>query len=175
LEQKAIIDDINHHIGETHIVHVYGLKDLDTQVTLRQNVTIHFQKLLLGLCAPQTNHWLLVQVEKETTESVIFAFNAVDHEMVMHHLPRISSYIRQCVMESDYSAIFANKELFYHDRCESHPYKKGAVPSFFETDSSRNTGTHIFGLKQSDQKTREMFLLAICIWYYVQHYCLHSL
>ena len=52
LEQKAIINDINHHIGETHIVHMYGLKDLDTQVTLRQNVTIHFQKLLLVMRPP---------------------------------------------------------------------------------------------------------------------------
>jgi hypothetical protein len=53
-ERKAILDDINHHIGETHIVHVHRFKDLDTQVTLRQNVTIQFQKLLLGLCAPPT-------------------------------------------------------------------------------------------------------------------------
>jgi len=73
-----------------------------------------------------TNHWLLVQVEKETNpESVIFAFNTVDHEMVMHHLPRISSYIRQCVMDSDYSAIFANDGYSTMIGAKAIPIKRG--------------------------------------------------
>jgi hypothetical protein len=101
-ERKAIIGEINHHIGLTHIIHVYGLGNLDTQVTLKQHVR---------LCAPQTNHQMFVQVGKETNqESIILAFDSVDHEKVMHNLPRLSSFIRQCVMDSDYPAIFVNKD-----------------------------------------------------------------
>lgn len=51
-ERKSIIDDINHHIGKTNLIHIYGLTNLDTQVTLKQNVTIRLWKLLLSLCAP---------------------------------------------------------------------------------------------------------------------------
>jgi len=111
-ERKAIIDDINHHISSTQFVHVYGLSDIYTLVTLWQNVTIRLCMLLMGLCAPQTNHRLFIQVEKDPNpDAIILAFNSVDYETVMDNLPRLSSFIKQCVCNQDHLKIFTHDDF----------------------------------------------------------------
>jgi hypothetical protein len=39
-ERIKIIHDINHHIGYYQLIRLYGLKDIDILVTIRQNVNI---------------------------------------------------------------------------------------------------------------------------------------
>jgi hypothetical protein len=44
-ERATIIADINHHVGHTQLIRLYGLKDIDTIITLRQNIKVKLRKL----------------------------------------------------------------------------------------------------------------------------------
>jgi hypothetical protein len=48
-ERLQIIYDINHHVSYTQLVRLYGLKDVDTPITLQQNIMVKLRKLLLNL------------------------------------------------------------------------------------------------------------------------------
>jgi len=61
-EHFNIIQDTNLHIGKTQLIHLYGLKDFDTPIALKQNIANRLRKLLLGLSAHQSNQRLFVQV-----------------------------------------------------------------------------------------------------------------
>lgn len=126
-ERHDIIQDAKFHIGNTQLIHLYGLQDVDTPVTLRQNITIHLWKLLSGLCAHQTNHRLFIQIEKEADPDVIIcAFYSVDHDLVMSNTPHLSSYIHQCIKESDYAKVYVNDDLPISFSTKSIPLKKGS-------------------------------------------------
>lgn len=55
LERSSKIQDINIHISKIDIVHLDGFCNIDTLVTLRQNVTIKLRKPLLALCVNQSS------------------------------------------------------------------------------------------------------------------------
>jgi hypothetical protein len=60
----------------------------ETLAPLKQRVKVKVRKLLLGLFAYQSNHYLFFQVEKEADpESFACAFHSVDREAVMANLP----------------------------------------------------------------------------------------
>jgi hypothetical protein len=107
MERHGIIQDVKFHIGGTRLLHLYGIKDIDTPVTLKQNITICLRNLLLGLCGHQANHRLFVQIERDSDPEVIFCANQlVDHDIVMSNAPHLSFYICQCLKESDYAKVF---------------------------------------------------------------------
>jgi hypothetical protein len=110
-ERLKIIEDINHHVGYTQLVHLYGLKDIDAHITLQQNVTVKLRKLLLNLRDPQSSTRLFCQIENEAdNESILCAFDSYLYDTVMANLPNISLFIRQCVIEPDWKKIFCNKD-----------------------------------------------------------------
>jgi len=110
-ERAKIIEDINHHVGDVQLIRLYGLKNIDGYVTLKQNVKVQLQKLLLNLRAPQTSTRLFNQVEKETDlESILCSFDSVMYDTVMGNLQNISRFIQQCVQEIDLPSIFVNQD-----------------------------------------------------------------
>jgi hypothetical protein len=111
-ERLKIINDTNHYIGYTQLVRLYGLKDIDTPITLQQNVTIKLRKLLLNLRDPHSSKRLFCQVEKEADkEAILCAFDSDLYELVMANLQHISLFIRQCAKESDWANIFCNDDF----------------------------------------------------------------
>jgi hypothetical protein len=111
-EREKIIDDINHHVGYTQLIRLYGLEDIDNHITLQQNVKVKLRKLLLNLRAPQSSTRLFCQVEKEANkESVLCAFDSDLYEVVMANLPNISLLIRQCIIEADWKNVFCNADF----------------------------------------------------------------
>jgi hypothetical protein len=110
-ERAKIIEDINHHVGDVQLIRLYGLKNIDGYVTLKQNVKVQLRKLLLNLRAPQTSTRLFNQVEKETDlESILCSFDSVMYDTVMGNLQNISRFIQQCVQETDLPSIFVNQD-----------------------------------------------------------------
>jgi len=110
-ERAQIIHDINRHKGNFQLIHLYGLNDIDMLVTIKQNVKITLRKLLLNLRAYQSNTRLFLQVEKENDPaSLLCAFDSVQYETVMENLPNISLFIRQCIIEQDFSKVFTNPD-----------------------------------------------------------------
>jgi hypothetical protein len=111
-EREKIIDDINHHVGYTQLVRLYGLEDIDNHITLQQNVKVKLRKLILNLRAPQSSTRLFCQVEKEANkESILCAFDSDLYDVVMANLPNISLLIRQCVIESDWKNVFSTADF----------------------------------------------------------------
>jgi hypothetical protein len=89
VDRFRIIQDIQPHINDVDIVHLYSFTDIELMVTLRQNVTIKLCKLLMALCANNTNHCLFLQVEKELDPkaiTIICVYNKTDKDMVMANL-----------------------------------------------------------------------------------------
>jgi hypothetical protein len=110
-ERAKIIEDINHHVGDVQLIRLYGLKNIDGYVTLKQNVKVQLRKLLLNLRAPQTSTRLFNQVEKETDlESILCSFDSVMYDTVMGNLQNISLFIQQCAQEIDLPSIFVNQD-----------------------------------------------------------------
>jgi hypothetical protein len=125
-ERFTIIQDINLHIGDVDIVHLYGFQDIETMVTLKQNVKIKLGKLLLALYANQTNNHLFLQVEKETDpEAIVCVFNKVDKETVMANIPFLSTYIKQCVIDTDLEKIFSYDDFLISFPAKTIPVKVG--------------------------------------------------
>jgi len=125
-ERFTIIQDINLHIGDVDIVHLYGFQDIETMVTLKQNVKIKLGKLLLALYANQTNNHLFLQVEKETDpEAIVCVFNKVDKETVMANIPFLSTYIKQCVIDTDLEKIFSYDDFSISFPAKTIPVKVG--------------------------------------------------
>jgi hypothetical protein len=119
-DRFRIIQDIQLHINDVDIFHLYGF---ELMVTLRQNVTIKLRKLLMALCANKTNHRLFLKVEKELDpEAIICVYNKTDKDMVMANLPLLSTYIKQCVIEEDFGKIFS-----YNDHSTTFPTKSVPV------------------------------------------------
>jgi hypothetical protein len=110
-ERVSIIYDIKHHIGQYQLIRLYGLKNLDTLVTLKQNVKIKLRKLLLNIRPNQSTSSLFIQVEKESDPtSILCAFESVHYDLVMTNIPNISHYIQQCIMEEDLPRVFVNSD-----------------------------------------------------------------
>lgn len=125
-ERFTIIQDINLHIGDVDIVHLYGFQDIETMVTLKQNVKIKLGKLLLALYTNQTNNRLFLQVEKETDpEAIVCVFNKVDKETVMANIPFLSTYIKQCVIDTDLEKIFSYDDFSISFPAKTIPVKVG--------------------------------------------------
>jgi hypothetical protein len=111
-ERSKIIEDINHHIGFTQLIRLYGLKDIDTPITLQQNVSVKLRKLLLNLRTPNSSTRLFCQIEKEADkDSILCAFDSDIYDIVMTNLQNISPLIRQCVIEADWVNIFHNDDF----------------------------------------------------------------
>jgi hypothetical protein len=111
-ERSKIIEDINYHIGFTQLIRLYGLKDIDTPITLQQNVSVKLRKLLLNLRTPNSSTRLFCQIEKEADkDSILCAFDSDIYDIVMTNLQNISPLIRQCVIEADWVNIFHNDDF----------------------------------------------------------------
>jgi len=61
-ERVKIIQYINHHTGHCQLIRLYGLKDIDTLVTLKQGLKIRLRKLILNLKPSQSTEKLFLQV-----------------------------------------------------------------------------------------------------------------
>lgn len=106
-----IIQDINHHVGHYQLIRLYGLTNIDTFVTLKQNIKITLCKLLLNIRSHQSSSNMFIQVEKESDpNSIICAFDSAQYETVMANIPNISLYIRQCINEGDIPRVFLNPD-----------------------------------------------------------------
>jgi hypothetical protein len=106
-ERVKIIQDINHHTGHCQLIRLYGLKDIDTLVTLKQGLKIRLRKLILNLKPPQSTEKLFLQVEREAEPtSIICTFDSTLQDTVMSHIPSLSKYIHQCVQEEDHKKVF---------------------------------------------------------------------
>jgi hypothetical protein len=110
-ERISIIRDINHHVGHYQLIRLYGLKNIDTIVTLRQNVKIKLRKLLLNIRAHQSSSSMFTQIEKEADpDSILCAFDSDQYDTVMANIPNISLYIRQCLQDDDLQKVFVNPD-----------------------------------------------------------------
>jgi hypothetical protein len=99
-ERLQIIYDINHHVSYTQLVRLYGLKDVDTPITLQQNIMVKLRKLLLNLRAPHSSTHLFCQVEKEADkESILCAFDSYLYKIVMVNLQNRASMCHQIGLE----------------------------------------------------------------------------
>jgi hypothetical protein len=117
-ERINIIQDTNHHVGHYQLLRLYGLTNVDTAL----------RKLLLNIKAHHSSSNMFIQVEKESEpESILCAFESSQYEEVMTNVANISTYIRQCIMEEDYTKFFANQDysLVIPQRLIST--KKGAI------------------------------------------------
>jgi hypothetical protein len=111
VERIRIIQDINHHVGHYQLIRLYGLTNIDTFVTLKQNIKITLCKLLLNIRSHQSSSNMFIQVEKESDpNSIICAFDSAQYETVMANIPNISLYIRQCINEGDIPRVFLNPD-----------------------------------------------------------------
>jgi hypothetical protein len=71
-----IIHDINHHVGQYQLIRLYGLRDVDMLVTLKQQLKVPLRKLLLNLRSSQSSNKLFTQVEKENVpDSILCSFD----------------------------------------------------------------------------------------------------
>jgi len=126
-ERFHIIQDIKHHIGKTKLVHICGLQDIDVLVSLKQNIAIRLRKLLLSIKAQNTNTRLFTQIEKDANpDALLCAYDAVDHDIIVTNLPHLSLYIRQCLIETDYTRVFTNADFSITIGTKSFPVKKGS-------------------------------------------------
>jgi len=127
-DRFRIIQDIQLHINDVDIVHLYSFTDIELMVTLRQNKTIKLRKLLMALCANKTSNRLFLQVEKELDpEAIICVYNKTDKDMVMANLPFLSTYIKQCVIEEDFGKIFGYNDHSIIFPTKSVPVKVGKL------------------------------------------------
>jgi hypothetical protein len=110
-ERISIIHDIRHHIGQYRLIRLYGLTNLDTLVTLKQNVKVKLRKLLLNIRANPSTSSLFIQVEKESDPtSILCVVDSVQYDLVMASLPNISLLIQQCILQEDLHKIFVNPD-----------------------------------------------------------------
>jgi len=127
-ERFHIIQDTNFHIGQVKLIHLFGLQDIDTTVALKQDIMIRLRKLLLGLCAHQTNQRLFVQIERDSNpEAIVCAYNSVDHDTVMSNIPHLSTFIRQCIKEAEFEKVFSTQDFSLSLSTKSIPIKKGNI------------------------------------------------
>jgi len=127
-ERESIIQDSLHHITEVDLIHLHGFQDLDTLVTLKQNIKVQLRKLLLGLRAHHSNNHLFIQVERKADpDSVVCAFYSVDRATVMANLPYVSQYIRACLIEEDYEKVFIYKDYTITPLTKTIPIKVGSM------------------------------------------------
>jgi len=128
LERASIIQDIKIHIGQVDIVHLHGFCNIDTPVTLKQNINIKLCKLLLALCTNQSSTRPFVQVENGADpDYIVCIFNSVDREIVMANLPFLSTYIKQCIMEEELKHIFYYEIFSITTPGRSIPIKVGNI------------------------------------------------
>jgi hypothetical protein len=145
-----IIEDINHHVGYTQLVHLYGLKDIDAHITLQQNVTVKLRELLLNLRDPQSSTRLFCQIEKEAdNESILCAFDSNLYDTVMANLPNISLFIHQCIIEPDWKKKFLQRGLYSISSSEGDHYKRRLLD--IENHPPRHPRTHIIGTNQDEE------------------------
>lgn len=135
-ERFHIIQDTNFHICQVKLIHLFGLQDIDTTVALKQDIMIRLRKLLLGLCAHQTNQRLFVQIERDSNpEAIVCAYNPVDHDTVMSNIPHLSTFIRQCIKEAEFEKVFSTQDFSLSLSTKSIPIKKGKHPNCCSTHS----------------------------------------
>ena len=72
VDHSKIIEDINHHISSTPLVCSQGLKNVDTLVTLQQNIKIRLRKLLLSIKGPSSSNILSFKSRRSLTQ-VLFS------------------------------------------------------------------------------------------------------
>jgi hypothetical protein len=110
-ERIRIIQDINHHVGQYQLTRLYGLTNIDTLVTLKQNVKVTLCKLLLNIRTHHSSSNMFVQVEKESDpNSILCAIDFDQYEVVMANINNISLYICQCIIEEEIPKVFINPD-----------------------------------------------------------------
>jgi hypothetical protein len=141
VEHQQIVEDALHHIGKVTTVHLQGIKDIETIVTLCQKSTIRLRELLLiGPRAAQSNLALFLQVEREANpESIICAFHSTDADVVLSNIPHLSTYIRHCVVEADYEKNFEYSDYSIMAQTKSIPIQRGQVFGLSKHRRSRTT------------------------------------
>jgi hypothetical protein len=149
VEHQQIVEDALHHIGKVTTVHLQGIKDIETIVTLCQKSTIRLRELLLiGPRAAQSNLALFLQVEREANpESIICAFHSTDADVVLSNIPHLSTYIRHCVVEADYEKIFEYSDYSIMAQTKSIPIQRGQVFGLSKHRRSRTTPHRLFNLQ----------------------------
>jgi len=112
-----------------------------------KNVKVTLRKLLLGLRAQQNNASLFIQVEKEANpDSIICAYSSVDRETVLAYLPHLSTYIRNCIRDSDFENIFLYEDYSITTLTKSIPIKVGKI-QVNSTNPTWSPGTYDSGIK----------------------------
>lgn len=123
-----IINDALQHTGQVSLVHLSGIKDVDAQGRLQQNVFVKLRTILLSIqTSTPLGCCMFFQVEKEADPNLITcAFYIVDMEAIMLSLPNISNLLCSFAKEEDHPLIFLNCDYSIGTVTKTIPLKKGS-------------------------------------------------
>lgn len=126
-ERAKIVYDNELHLRQTEVIHMHGIKDIDSIVTLKQNVSVKLRNLLLSLRTPDTNSGkYFLQIEKQNdAEWLTCAFHSTDAERVKTNLNKITSLLTQCIIPEDLNKVFRHPDHKLIFVTKSIPIKKG--------------------------------------------------
>jgi hypothetical protein len=126
-ERAKIVYDNELHMRQVSTIHMQGIKDVDTIVTLKQNVKVKLRKVLLSLRAPETSSGkFFIQIEKQNdAEWLTCAFHTTDAERVTANLHKISLALSQCIIPEDLDKVFCNQDHKLVFVTKTIPIKKG--------------------------------------------------
>jgi hypothetical protein len=126
-DRIKIITDNELHVGHTSFIHMRGIKDVDTIVTLQQNVKVKLRKLLLSLhAADTTNGRIFHQIERQADpEWLTCAFHKADADHVVAKLQTIAPALRSYIIKEDLDQVFSTPDFTLQFVTKTIPIKRG--------------------------------------------------
>jgi hypothetical protein len=137
------------------VVALSGLKDLNTLVTLQQDVSTSICHLLLAIPAQGTSTGkLFLQIERQAgNEWLLCCFNTTDSMAVTLHLSSLEALLKKYIKIYDYNNLFSSEDCSLKFNGQATPIKKGKSKYTIQEVPEANSAYTIKAMKKLHTST----------------------